>query len=245
MEYYTRESERERERRNVKNSIIYTNWNILKSIRKCGDAWRMTRGIGSLKSLGYMYVATTSTITTAATDRLSCVFIVYPSGTNEVQPVCLQQSGEASPSLTLILSGCLPPWMTMSMTNHGQHVKNLSWNIWAVNLEEQFLFPKLNSFLKLVHKYCYKCVESKQLETNERSTAFPGTACSLSLSTFWFDLKWLTTIYESFERRGPPLDRTKYVSLEYTNTTGTCFRNLWQYFHMGNMTNINKQLTKY
>lgn len=139
-----------------------------------------------IAQIWWIYVATTTTITTAATDRLSCVFIVYPSGTNEVQPVCLQQSGEASPplSLALILSGCLPPWMTMSMTNHGQHVKNLSWNIWAVNLEEQFLFPKLNSFLKLVHKYCYKCVESKQLETNERSTAFPGTAYSLSLLPF-------------------------------------------------------------
>lgn len=40
---------------NVKNSIIYTNWNILKSIRKCGDAWRMTRGIGSFKSHGYSH----------------------------------------------------------------------------------------------------------------------------------------------------------------------------------------------
>lgn len=85
-----------------------------------------------------------------------------------------------------------PPFMTMSMTNHGQHVKNLSWNIWAVNLaaasRRRNTVPLLVDFvfLKLVHKYCYKCVESKQLETNERSTGFPYLLVYL-----WHDLKWV------------------------------------------------------
>lgn len=89
-----------------------------------------------------------------------------------------------SASLSLLPSPSL--CMTMSMTNHGQHVKNLSWNIWAVNLaaasRRRNTVPLLVDFvfLKLVHKYCYKCVESKQLETNERSTGFPP--CRLPLA---------------------------------------------------------------
>lgn len=93
-------------------------------------------------------------------------------------------------SLSLLPSPSL--CMTMSMTNHGQHVKNLSWNIWAVNLaaasRRRNTVPLLVDFvfLKLVHKYCYKCVESKQLETNERSTGFPYLLVYL-----WHDLKWV------------------------------------------------------
>lgn len=95
-----------------------------------------------------------------------------------------------SASLSLLPSPSL--CMTMSMTNHGQHVKNLSWNIWAVNLaaasRRRNTVPLLVDFvfLKLVHKYCYKCVESKQLETNERSTGFPYLLVYL-----WHDLKWV------------------------------------------------------
>lgn len=140
----------------------------------------MTRGIGSLKSGGYSYHHHHHRSHRSTQLRLHCLSKRHKWSAARLS-AAIGGGLSLSLSLTLLLSGCLPPWMTMSMTNHGQHVKNLSWNIWAVNLEEQFLFPKLNSFLKLVHKYCYKCVESKQLETNERSTAFPGTACSLSL----------------------------------------------------------------
>lgn len=49
------------------------------------------------------------------------------------------------------------------------HVKNLSWNISSC----QFAAPWR---LKLVPKYCYKCVESKQLETNERGDRQPESS---------------------------------------------------------------------
>lgn len=139
---YKWEREREAGRNgNVKNSIIYTNWNILKSIRKCGDAWRMTRGIGSFKSHRYSHHHHHHRSHRSTQLRLHCL-------SKRHKWSAARLSAAIGGGLSLFLSGCFPPWMTMSMTNHGQHVKNLSWNIWAVNLagapdasqvEEQFL----------------------------------------------------------------------------------------------------------
>lgn len=148
---------------------------------------------------------------------------------------------------TIRVSRCLthtPPFSlceTMSMTNHGQHVKNLSWNIWAVNLaaasRRRNTVPLLVDFvfLKLVHKYCYKCVESKQLETNERSTGFPP--CRLPLARpqvgclqFMNHLKdeGPTRVTHS-QPNAEPNHLSTQIQLEHATTR--VVQNLWQYFH--------------
>lgn len=153
-------------------------------------------------------------------------------------------------SLTPPFSLC----MTMSMTNHGQHVKNLSWNIWAVNLaaasRRRNRVPLLVDFvfLKLVHKYCYKCVESKQLETNERSTGFPAFRLPLARPQVGC-LQFMNHLKDEGPTRvthsrpnAEPNHLSTQIQLEHA-TEGSA--EPMTIFPLGNMTNINKQLTKY
>lgn len=151
---------------NVKNAIIYTNWNILKSIRKCGDAWRMTNQLDFWSPFEVSAFLPLLFIQAAQMKWPGLHHCHYHShcSTSEdlmvmvLQPVCLppktihpggKSNKDTSTSKTIM----------MSMTNHGRTSKICP-----------EIFPNVNSMrlgrLKLVPKYCYKCVESKQLETN-------------------------------------------------------------------------------
>lgn len=144
-------------------------------------------------------------------------------------------------SLCLTLTPPLFLCMTMSMTNHGQHVKNLSWNIWAVNLaaasRRRNRVPLLVDFvfLKLVHKYCYKCVESKQLETNERSTGFPAFRLPLARPQVGC-LQFMNHLKDEGPTRvthSRPNAEPNHLStqIQREHERERVMQNLWQYFH--------------
>lgn len=60
---------------------------------------------------------------TAATDSAASALFIHAAQMKCSPFVC---SNRWRPTISLCLTHSLPPFMTMSMTNHGQHVKNLS-----------------------------------------------------------------------------------------------------------------------
>lgn len=146
-----------------KTEIIYTKLeNILKSIRKCGDAWQQAQATLLCLSMRYKWSASMPI--------------------EVLQPDCLQHSGAGLSLRPSSLPPSLAATITMSMTNHGRTSKicteifELSASLpstWTHIYVSVFVAcvaarPKkiswlfrIHSFLKLVIKYCYKCVDSK------------------------------------------------------------------------------------
>lgn len=90
-------------------------------------------------------------------------------------------------------------------------------------------------FLKLVHKYCYKCVESKQLETNERSTGFPAFRLPMARPQVGC-LQFMNHLKDEGPTRvthSRPNAEPNHLStqIQREHATTRVVQNLWQYFH--------------